>query len=48
MQRDFAYCLWQVIDSGLTINAPYAQLVKWLIRLAEDTAPRRARRRCAR
>ncbi|HET6864937.1 MAG TPA: tyrosine-type recombinase/integrase [Solirubrobacteraceae bacterium] len=36
MQRDFAYCLWRVIDSGLTITAPYARLVNWLIRLAED------------
>ena len=36
MQRDFAYCLWRVIDSGLTITAPYARLVNWLIRLAEE------------
>jgi hypothetical protein len=36
MQRDFAYCVWRVIDSGLTITAPYARLVNWLIRLAEE------------
>ena len=36
MQRDFAYCLWRVIDSGLTITAPYALLVNWFIRLAEE------------
>jgi hypothetical protein len=36
IQRDFAYCLWRVIDSGLTITAPYALLVNWLIRLTED------------
>jgi hypothetical protein len=36
MQRDFAYCLWRVIDSGLTITQPYARLVNWFIRLAED------------
>jgi hypothetical protein len=23
MQRDFTYCLWRVIDSGLQITAPY-------------------------
>jgi hypothetical protein len=36
MQRDFAYCLWRVVDSGLTITAPYALLVNWFIYLAED------------
>ena len=36
MQRDFAYCLWRVIDSGLTITAPYALLVNWFIRLAAE------------
>jgi hypothetical protein len=36
MQRDFAYCLWRVVDSGLTINPPYWQLVSWFIHLAED------------
>jgi integrase len=36
MQRDFTYCLWRVIDSGLTITAPYALLVNWFIRLAEE------------
>lgn len=36
MQRDFAYCLWRVIDSGLTITAPYALLVNWFVYLAED------------
>jgi hypothetical protein len=36
MQRDFTYCLWRVIDSGLTITTPYALLVNWFIRLAED------------
>lgn len=36
MQRDFAYCLWRVIDSGLTINEPYALLVNWFIRLAGE------------
>lgn len=36
MQRDFTYCLWRVIDSGLTITAPYARLVSWFIRLAEE------------
>ena len=47
MQRDLAYCLWRVIDSGLTITAPYAQLVWWLICLAEDSGPPGGRR-CAR
>ncbi len=37
MQRDFTYCLWRVIDSGLQITAPYGQLIKWFIRLAEET-----------
>ena len=36
MQRDLAYCVWRVIDSGLTITAPYARLVNWLIRLVEE------------
>jgi hypothetical protein len=36
MQRDFAYCIWRVVDSGLTINPPYWQLVNWFIHLAED------------
>jgi integrase len=36
MQRDFAYCLWRVVDSGLTITAPYARLVNWFIYLADD------------
>src|SRR5450755_4848139 len=36
MQRDLAYCVWRVIDSGLTITTPYARLVNWFIRLAED------------
>ena len=36
MQRDFAYCLWRVVDSGLTITAPYALLVNWFIHLAQD------------
>ncbi len=36
MQRDFAYCLWRVVDSGLTITAPYALLVNWFVYLAED------------
>jgi len=35
MQRDFAYCLWRVVDSGLTITAPYARLVNWFIYLAD-------------
>jgi len=38
MQRDFGYCLWRVVDSGLTITAPYARLVNWFIRLAEEPA----------
>ena len=42
MQRDFAYCLWRVVDSGLTITAPYALLVNWFIYLAEDVRARRA------
>ena len=37
MQRDFAYCLWRVIDSGLQITAPYGHLIKWFIRLVEET-----------
>lgn len=37
MQRDFTYCLWRVIDSGLQITAPYGQLIKWFIRLVEET-----------
>ena len=37
MQRDFTYCLWRVIDSGLTVIAPYGQLIKWFVRLAEET-----------
>jgi hypothetical protein len=36
MQRDFAYCLWRVVDSGLTITAPYALLVNWFIHLAQE------------
>ena len=36
MQRDFAYCLWRVVDSGLTITAPYALLVNWFVYLADD------------
>jgi integrase len=36
MQLDFTYCLWRVIDSGLTITTPYALLVNWFIRLAEE------------
>jgi integrase len=36
MQREFAYCFWQVIESGLTINTNYSQLAWWLIILAED------------
>ena len=42
MQRDFAYCLWQVIDSGLTITAHYALLVNWFA-----IEPRRLPRRTA-
>ena len=47
MQRDFAYCLWRVVDSGLTITAPYGLIVNWFIRLAEDRAWLGGRR-CAR
>ncbi|HEY2656843.1 MAG TPA: tyrosine-type recombinase/integrase [Solirubrobacteraceae bacterium] len=36
MQRDFADCLWRVVDSGLTITAPYARLVNWFSYLAEE------------
>jgi hypothetical protein len=36
MQREFAYCFWQIIESGLTINMNYSQLVWWLIILGED------------
>jgi integrase len=36
MQHDFAYCLWRVVDSGLTITGPYALLVNWFSYLAED------------
>jgi hypothetical protein len=36
MQREFAFCFWQVIESGLTINTNYSQLAWWLIILAED------------
>jgi integrase len=36
MQREFAYCFWQIIESGLTINANYSQLTWWLIILAGD------------
>jgi integrase len=36
MQRDFTYCLWRVIDSGLQITAPYGQLIKWFTRLVEE------------
>jgi integrase len=36
MQRDFAYCLWRVIDSGLTITSSYGLLIKWFTRLAEE------------
>jgi integrase len=38
MQRDFAYCLWRVVDSGLTITHPYALMANWFIRLAADHA----------
>lgn len=37
MQRDFTYCMWRVIDSGLTVSAPLGQLIKWFIRLDEET-----------
>jgi integrase len=37
MQRDFTYCLSRVIDAGLVVSAPYGQLIKWFIRLAEET-----------
>ena len=37
MQRDFTYCLWRLIDSGLVVSAPYGQLIKWFARLAEET-----------
>jgi integrase len=37
MQRDFAYCLSRVIDSGLQITAPYGHLIQWFIRLVEET-----------
>ena len=47
MQREFAYCFWQVIESGLTINTNYSQLAWWLIILAEDYRVAK-RRRCAR
>ena len=36
MQRELAYCFWQIIESGLTINMNYSQLVWWLIILDED------------
>ncbi|HUY59138.1 MAG TPA: tyrosine-type recombinase/integrase [Solirubrobacteraceae bacterium] len=36
MQREFAYCVWQVIEQGLTVNMNYGQLVTWLIMLGED------------
>src|SRR5439155_10753605 len=36
MQRDFAYCVWRVIEQGLRINCAYSQLVWWLIMLGED------------
>ena len=36
MQRELAYCFWQIIESGLTINTNYSQLVWWLIILDED------------
>ncbi len=36
MQRDFAYGVSRLIDSGLTVNAPYALTVRWFIRLAEE------------
>jgi hypothetical protein len=36
MQREFAYCFWQIIESGLTINPNYSQLAWWLIILGQD------------
>jgi integrase len=36
MQREFAYCFWQIIESGLTINANYSQLAWWLLILGQD------------
>ena len=36
MQRELAYCFWQIIESGLTINMNYSQLVWWLIILDDD------------
>jgi integrase len=36
MQRDFTYCLWRVIDSGLQVTPPYGHLIKWFIRLVEE------------
>jgi integrase len=37
MQRDFTYCLWRLVDSGLVVSAPYGQLIKWFTRLVEET-----------
>jgi len=36
MQRELAYCFWQIIESGLTITNYYSQLVWWLIMLDDD------------
>jgi integrase len=36
MARELAYCFWQIIESGLTINMNYSQLVWWLIILDDD------------
>jgi hypothetical protein len=36
MQCDFTYRVWRVIESRLTITAPYARLVNWFIRLADE------------
>ncbi len=36
MKRDFAYCVWRLVDSGLTVNPPYALLVNWFIHLVKE------------
>ena len=48
MQRELAYCFWQIIESGLTINMNYSQLVWWLIILDEDYRAAKKPARCAR
>jgi hypothetical protein len=47
MQRELAYCFWQIIESGLTINLNYSQMVWWLIMLDDDYRATKRPRLCS-